>query len=78
MDAPSGAAYAVDAGGSCTTVRVRRRDGRQSSWQTASCAIATVGEQQAVARLRETLSRVRSEILGDGGASVQACDPAQA
>jgi N-acetylglucosamine kinase-like BadF-type ATPase len=68
MDAPSGAAYAVDAGGSCTAVRVRRRDGRQSSWQAASCAIATVGEQQAVARLRDTLSRVRSEILGDCGA----------
>jgi len=68
MNAPS-AAYAVDAGGSYTAVRVRRRDGGQASWQEASCAIATVGAERAVAQLRRTLARVRDEVRGDGGAS---------
>jgi len=68
VNPPATDSYAVDAGGSCTAVRVRRRDGRQTSWQAASCAIATVGKRQAVARLRRTLLRVRSELPGDGGA----------
>src|SRR5260370_8316508 len=54
------AAYAVDAGGSHTVVRTRRADGSERTWDEPSCAIATVGQDQAIAPLRPILGGVRT------------------
>ncbi len=56
------AAYAVDAGGSHTVVRTRRADGSERTWDEPSCAIATVGQDQAIAHLRRILGGVRTEL----------------
>jgi N-acetylglucosamine kinase-like BadF-type ATPase len=62
---PAAPAYALDAGGSHTLVRVRRADGQLRSWNEPSCAIAAAGERVAAARLRRTLARVRAELAAE-------------
>src|SRR5260370_37731406 len=56
------AAYAVDGGGSHRVVRPRRADGSERTWDEPSCAIATVGQDQAIAHLRRILGGVRTEL----------------
>jgi N-acetylglucosamine kinase-like BadF-type ATPase len=58
--------FAVDAGGSRTSVRALREDGTPFTWQRPSIAIATVGERQAVARLRELFADLAAA-LGTAG-----------
>lgn len=65
MTMPAASAYALDAGGSHTLVRVRRGDGELRSWDEPSCAIAAAGERVAAARLRRTLARVRAELTAE-------------
>jgi N-acetylglucosamine kinase-like BadF-type ATPase len=66
MDAlRSEATFAVDAGGSRTSVRATRINGSRLTWQRQSIAIATVGELQAVQRLGDLLADLAAE-LGAG------------
>jgi N-acetylglucosamine kinase-like BadF-type ATPase len=62
MTTPGMAAYALDAGGSHTFVRIRRADGSERTWEEPSCAIAANGQAQASYQLRRILERVRSEL----------------
>jgi N-acetylglucosamine kinase-like BadF-type ATPase len=63
MDAlRSEATFAVDAGGSRTSVRALRADGSRLTWQRQSIAIATVGEAQAVHRLGDLLADLAAEL----------------
>ena len=64
MTTPGIAAYALDAGGSHTLVRIRRADGGEQTWEESSCAIAAVGQDQAVQQLRHILDLVRSKLAG--------------
>jgi N-acetylglucosamine kinase-like BadF-type ATPase len=54
--------FAVDAGGSRTSVRALRLDGSRLTWQRQSIAIATVGEAQAVHRLGDVLADLAAEL----------------
>ncbi len=60
------ATYAIDAGGSHTTVRVRHRDGTLHGWDRPSCSIAAVGRSAAAAGLRRVLAEVHRELDGEG------------
>ncbi len=62
MTTQASAAYALDAGGSHTLVRIRRADGSERTWEEPSCAIATVGQRRAVQHLRRILGGVRAEL----------------
>ncbi len=62
MTTPGTAAYALDAGGSHTLVRIRRADGSERTWEEPSCAIAAIGQAQAIHQLRRILGVVRSEL----------------
>jgi glucosamine kinase len=64
MTTPGIATYALDAGGSHTLVRIRRADGSERTWEEASCAIAAIGQAQAIHQLRGILEIVRSELAG--------------
>ncbi len=64
VTAPAAAAYALDAGGSRTVVRTRGPDGQVRTWEEPSCAIATVGDVQAVRHLRQILDEVQAELAG--------------
>jgi N-acetylglucosamine kinase-like BadF-type ATPase len=64
MTTPGMAAYALDAGGSHTLVRIRRADGSERTWEEPSIAIAALGQAQAIHQLRQILETVRSELAG--------------
>jgi N-acetylglucosamine kinase-like BadF-type ATPase len=62
MTTPGIGAYALDAGGSHTLVRIRRADGSERTWEEPSIAIAALGQAQAIHQLRRILEMVRSEL----------------
>ena len=64
MTTPGMAAYALDAGGSHTLVRIRREDGSERTWEEPSIAIAAHGQAEAIYQLRRILEMVRSELAG--------------
>ncbi len=64
MTTPGMVAYALDAGGSHTLVRIRRADGGEQTWEESSCAIAAVGQDRAVQQLSHILELVRSKLAG--------------
>jgi N-acetylglucosamine kinase-like BadF-type ATPase len=64
MTTPGIGAYALDAGGSHTLVRIRRADGSERTWEEPSIAIAALGQAQAIHQLRRILEMVRSELAG--------------
>ena len=64
MTTPGMAAYALDAGGSHTLLRIRREDGSERTWEEPSIAIAAHGQAEAIYQLRRILEMVRSELAG--------------
>ncbi len=71
MIASGVAAFAVDAGGSRTTVRIRHPSGREETWERPSCAIAAVGPEQSSLELVRVLTEVWRALGPEG--SVAGC-----